>query len=193
MPWLDYVEVYWGETCQFYVTPIGTDEVCLALMTRNPHLRIDEALPHFPLLERRLAGSHPITAERGAVAATRSLRRVTRGNIALIGDASGTVDPIAGSGLCLAFKQALAVADALVAGDLHVYERAHRRLARRPRFMADFMLLMDCSRFLRERSLAAFESHPGLFANLLAMHVGQLNPVRCVAAATALGWQVIAS
>jgi hypothetical protein len=91
----------------------------------------------------------------------------------------------------LAFKQATALAAALAAGDLSLYERAHRRLARRPSFMANFMLLMDRSSFLRKRSLAAFEAHPHLFANLLAMHVGNLTPVRFAATATELGWQVI--
>jgi hypothetical protein len=40
--------------------------------------------------------------------------------------------------------------------------------------MADFMLLMDRSALLRRRTLRTFESHPHLFSNLLAMHVGRL-------------------
>ncbi|HZS52989.1 MAG TPA: NAD(P)/FAD-dependent oxidoreductase [Bryobacteraceae bacterium] len=190
-PWSDYVEVFWGENCQLYVTPIGVNEICVALLTRNSRQRLSDALRFFPLLEKRLRGCDAITTERGALAATRHLYRVTRGNVALVGDASGTVDPITGEGLGLAFKQSMALATVLSAGDLNLYERAHRRLARRPRFMADFMLLMDRSKRLRQRSLAAFESHPHLFANLLAMHIGKLTPARFAATATRLGWQVI--
>lgn len=192
-PWSEYVEVFWGEDCQFYVSPTSANEICLALLTRDPRRKIDAALAQFPALQKRLCAADATSAERGALAATRRLRRVTHGNVALIGDASGTVDPITGEGMCLAFKQALALAAALQAGDLNLYDRAHRLLAQRPRFMARFMLLMDRSTFLRERSLAAFESHPDLFASLLAMHVGDWTPIRFAATATALGWQVIAS
>jgi menaquinone-9 beta-reductase len=190
-PWSDYVEVYWGERCQFYVTPVGEREVCVALMTKDSYQRVAEALARFPLLAKRLEGIEPATPERGALAATRIVRRVTRRNVALIGDASGTVDPITGEGLCLAFKHAAALADALVRSDLSLYDRAHARLTRRPRFMADSMLLMDRFSFVQSRTLAAFEAKPLLFANLLSMHVGQLNAVRFAATAAGLGWKVV--
>ena len=38
---------------------------------------------------------------------------MSRGNVALIGDASGTVDAITGEGLCLAFSQAMVLAECL--------------------------------------------------------------------------------
>lgn len=188
-PSSDFVEVLWGEGCQIYVTPVNANEIGIALITRKPKFRIADALPQFRTLKRRL--HYPTSEERGALAATRRLDRVTQGNVALIGDASGSVDPITGEGLCLAFQQALALASALSAGNLDLYENAHRQLGRRPRFMADFMLLMDRSRFLRERSLAAFESHPSLFAHLLAMHVGECASLCFAAAGAALGWRVV--
>lgn len=190
-PWSDYVEVFWADRFQFYVTPVNADEVCVALITRDPQLRVAGALKEVGSLRERLAGCECVSTERGAIAATRQLRRVTRANVALVGDASGTIDPIAGEGLCLAFKQAEALAAALETGDLNRYERAHARLTRRPRFMADFMLMMDRSAWLRTRTLRAFERHPDLFANLLAMHVGHWSPTRFAAAASALGWQLI--
>ncbi len=192
-PWSDYVEVFWGDDCQFYVSPTSANELCVALLTRDPQRRIERALPQVPELAQRLADCESTTAERGRFAVTRRLRSVTRSNIALIGDASGTVDPITGEGMCLAFKQATALAGALANGNLQHYETAHRRLARRPRLMADFMLLMDRSGFLRKRTLAAFESHPDLFSRLLAVHVGAASPLRFATAATALGFQLIAS
>lgn len=190
-PWSKYVEIHWGEGCQFYVTPTGPDRVCLALVTRNPHRRIADELPRFPALHSRLAGQESITCERGALAATRRLRRVTRGNVALIGDASGTVDPITGEGICLALQQAVFLADGLAAGDLSRYEHDHTRLMRRPRFMADCLLLLDRSAALRERALTAFAANPPLFAKLLAMHVGSLKPTRLAATVAALGWEIM--
>lgn len=192
-PWSNFVEVYWGDESQFYVSPTGDEEVCVALLTRDPAHRIRESLAQFPELSERLAGAEPTNTERGRAVANCYLKRVTCETVALVGDASGTVDPITGQGLCMAFKQAGALAAALVREDLSHYEREHRRLARRPRFMADFMLLMDRSKFLRDRSLLALARYPHLFANLLAMHVGELNPVRFATTATALGLAVIAS
>jgi flavin-dependent dehydrogenase len=192
-PWSSYVEVYWGADCQFYVSPTADNEICLALLTRDPHHRIRESLQQIPELAARLANAQPAGPERGRAIANRRLRRVTHRNIALIGDASGTIDPITGEGLCLAFRQAQALASAMASEDLRLYEREHRRLARRPRFMTDFMLLMDRSAFLRRRSLAALERRPELFRKLLAMHVGELRPVHFAKAATALGLAVIAS
>jgi flavin-dependent dehydrogenase len=114
-----------------------------------------------------------------------------RGNIALIGDASGSVDAITGEGLCLGFHQALALADAMGCGDLAQYESAHHRLARRPRFMADFMLTMDRREWLRKRALPALASHPELFRGLLAMHVGAARPADFAANCLALGWRML--
>jgi len=53
------------------------------------------------------------------------------------------VDAITGEGLGLSFRQGLALADALEAGDLEKYQSAHRWLARRPHFMSRLLLLLD--------------------------------------------------
>jgi flavin-dependent dehydrogenase len=82
------------------------------------------------------------------------------------------VDAITGEGLRLGFEQGMALAEALEAGDLNVYAAAHRRLARRPAFMAGLMLSLDRSAWLRRRVLRALSDDPGIFATQLAMHVG---------------------
>ncbi len=175
-PWTDYMEIYWAAGSQMYVTPVNRSEVCVALITRDARLRLDQALPQFPQLAKRLAGAEASTAERGAVTASRSLRHVFRGRTILIGDASGSVDAITGEGMSLSFHQAIALADALASGDLAAYQTEHRRLARRPAFMANLMLSLDRSRWLRRRVLHGLASDSGIFANLLAMHVGSISP-----------------
>jgi flavin-dependent dehydrogenase len=190
-PWTDYVEVYWGDGCQIYITPVAPDEVGAALLSRDPKLRVWDAVKRFPELAAKLDGAQESSNERGAVTASRRLRRVTRGNVALIGDASGSVDAISGEGLCLGFHQALALADAMERRDLSLYESAHRRLAMRPRFMADFMLSMDRSQWLRRRALPALASHPELFQGLLAMHVGAARKADFAAHCVALGWRML--
>ena len=170
--WTDFMEIYWADNCQMYVTPVGNDEACIALITRDPHMRLNDAMPRFPELARRIQGAAMVDRDRGAVTATRRLRRVYRGRIALIGDASGSVDAITGEGMGLAFRQALALADALVADNLDQYQAAHRRLARRPAFMAQLMLLLDRFPLLRPFVLRTFEAKPVIFERLLAVHVG---------------------
>ena len=176
-PWTDYMEIYWGSGSQMYVTPVNRSEVCVVLITRDAHLRLERALPQFPDLSRRLDGAAPSTTARGAVTASRSLRRVFRGRTVLIGDASGSVDAITGEGLSLSFHQAIALADALAVGDLGSYQAEHRRLARRPNFMANLILSLDRFPVLRRRVLRALASEPEIFANMLAMHVGSISPV----------------
>jgi menaquinone-9 beta-reductase len=170
--WTDFMEIYWADGCQMYVTPVGCDEACVALITRDPHMRLNDAMPRFPELARRLEGAAIVDSDRGAVTATRRLRRVYRGRIALVGDASGSVDAITGEGMSLAFRQALALADAMVAGNLDQYQSAHRRLARRPAFMAQLMLTLDRFPRLRPRVLKAFRAKPVIFERLLAVHAG---------------------
>jgi flavin-dependent dehydrogenase len=119
------------------------------------------------------------------------LKRVYTGNVALVGDASGSVDAVTGEGLCLLFQQANALAGALAAGDLSLYAAEHRRIGRRPEFMADLMLLLDRQRGLRRRVLRAMSAQPRLFARMLAHHVGQLTPAEFVSNGLALGWQLL--
>jgi flavin-dependent dehydrogenase len=174
-PWTDMVEVHWGPGFQIYVAPIGPREVGIALLCRDPGLRIDGALEFLPGLAARLAGGPHLSLERGGISAMRRLPSVTQGHIALIGDASGAVDAITGQGMCLSFRQALALADSLAAGDLEGYEIAHRRILQRPRWMANFLLLLDRHPRARAEVMRGFERHPGLFMALLAYHVGTVS------------------
>jgi flavin-dependent dehydrogenase len=172
-PWTDCVEVYWGEGCQIYVTPVGPDEVCIALISRDQALRLDAALTRFPVLNRRLAGAAVCSRERGSITATVRLRAVTRGNVALIGDASGSVDAITGEGICLGLRQAEVLAAALENSNLNEYERAHPRLALRPNIMAQAMLLLDRGTAIRQLALGTMSAQPWVFRQLLAVHVWQ--------------------
>ncbi|HEY2017975.1 MAG TPA: FAD-dependent monooxygenase [Bryobacteraceae bacterium] len=187
---LDFMEIHWGEGCQLYLTPIGSEEICVVLISRNPRLRLDEALAQqFPEVARRLRA--PATLERGGVSASRRLKAVYKGRVALVGDASGSVDAITGEGLCLLFQQAVALASAFEVEDLSQYQAEHRRIGRRPEFMADVMLLLDDRTRLRRRVLRTMASNPRLFTGMLAMHVGQLSPLDFFTNGLAFGWHLL--
>lgn len=172
-PWSTFVEIFWGRRGQVYITPVAPDEICVALISRHSKLRLDEALQDFPSLRSRLAGVPHASNEMGAMSISRQLRRVYRDGIALLGDASGSVDAITGEGLCLAFKQAAALALALKTGGLKDYQIQHRRINTRPRYMASLMLLLELHEGLQKRALASLAKRPKLFESFLNVHVGE--------------------
>ena len=171
-PWSRFVEIYWSNHGQAYVTPVSSTEVCVAFIAREKMSSPREALRRFPALERHLASAQPTGAPRGSVTLAGTLPRVTSGNIALIGDASGSVDAITGEGIALGFRQATALALALKANDLAAYQQAHRRIMRLPTVMSRSLLLMDRSPRLRDLALTLFERQPWLFEQLLKIHIG---------------------
>ncbi|MGD0666295.1 MAG: FAD-dependent monooxygenase [Bryobacteraceae bacterium] len=193
VPWSDFMEIHWGEDCQLYLTPVGDAEICVVLISRDHRQRLDRVLPRFPELARRLDAAGAASSDRSGVSATRRLRRVWHGNVALVGDASGSVDAITGEGLCLLFQQAEALAGALAVGDLALYQAAHRRIGRRPELMAHLMLLLDRHGRLRNRVLRAFAARPRLLSRMLALHVGELSFFDSAANGLALGWQMLTS
>jgi flavin-dependent dehydrogenase len=191
-PWSEFVEIYWGPRSQMYVTPIAPEQICVALISRTRCNSFQSGLDDFPALRARLAGAVPVTPARGALTVTRRLRSVTAGNVALVGEASGSCDAITGEGLAMGFRQAIAVAAAISSGNLESYETAHREIAALPHMMARAMLLMDGSRIVREHALRAFAAKPEIFQRLLSLHVGGLAPSTFgVAGALSVGWQVL--
>jgi flavin-dependent dehydrogenase len=179
-PWSDRVEVHWGDRCEAYVTPAGPELVGVAMLWSGGTASFDQLLPHFPALRRRLAGAPAASRDRGCGPLAQRPRRVARGRIALVGDASGYLDAITGEGLSLAFHQAFALVDTIgaidagTARDLVPYERAHRRLRRLPEALIRLLLAAERRPWLRRRAVRALAADPGLFERLLGLHAGSL-------------------
>lgn len=191
-PWSPFVEVHWANCGQMYVTPVGSDDICVVLITSNKHLRLDDALPLFPELWQRLAGHIPSDKSIGGVSVTRKLKAVTTGCIALLGDSSGSADAITGVGLSLAFQQASALADAMLSGDLGQYQAEHRRVSALPRTMGELMLVMDDHPWVRRRMFKGFSQSPQMFGKLLAMHTGVISPLQLgLKDCLSFGWSVL--
>jgi flavin-dependent dehydrogenase len=176
-PCTDFVEVHWGSNCQIVVTPVRPDEVCLVVTSRSPRMRLKEALLQFPEIARRLRAVSPITKDLGAITALRVLHRVYRGHVALVGDASGSVDSLTGEGLGLAFRQAEALAEAIACDDLTRYQAAHRRINRLPEMMSRLLLALENCPRLRRRAIVALAKEPRLFERLLGAHTGAFSPL----------------
>ncbi len=171
-PWSGFMEVHWSDRGQAYVTPVGPEEVCVAVVGRERFRSVDTSLECFPGLAERLRGAKQLGVERGALTVGQLYDRVTKGRTALVGDASGSVDAVTGQGLALAFLQADALGRALKSGHLRDYEEAHRRIRRVPVFMSQSMLLMDRFAMVRRWSQGVFAANPRIFERMLAVHVG---------------------
>jgi len=191
-PWTDCVEIYWSRYAQAYVTPVAKAGVCVVVVSRNMRVRSNSIASEFPVLADHLASAEA-GREAGAVTLTCGLKRVYRGRVALIGDASGSVDAITGEGLCLSFHQATALADAFEVGNLGNYQVAHRRFASRPTAMSRLLLLLDSQPKLRHRAMRAMAAHPDLFSRLLAVHVGATSPAHLAATGALLGLRFVSA
>ena len=191
-PWTDCVEVHWGEKMQAYVTPLGSEETCVVLVSLEPRVSLADAWSEFPELAAHLQDQELSSVERGGFTATRKLSRVYRGNIALTGDASGSIDAITGEGLCLSFRQGMALADALENGELASYEAAHSRLARRPNFMSRVLLLLGRNVRLRQRVLKVLARDSSLFGRFLAVHGGESSALHFATTSLRFGVQFLA-
>jgi flavin-dependent dehydrogenase len=172
-PWSRMVEVHWGDLGQAYITPVGPEEICVATVARDPAIRMEAVLASLPVLRAYLQGAGLLSTVRGALTTTRKLRRVTAGNVALTGDASGSADAITGEGIALSFRQALLLAEAIAVDDLAIYEAGHPAILRMPHLMSRIMLRLDAWPGLRERALGLLSGQPQLFAHLLRLHLGE--------------------
>lgn len=191
-PWSDAVEVHWARGCQIFITPMAGDEIGVAVLSRDPALRLEGALARFPALAEKLLGAAQTTRESGDATGLRILPAVTRGRVALVGDASGTVDAVTGHGLSLSFQQAIPLAEAMRLDDPAHYQRAHKHIAAVPIAMSRLMLLMSESDWIRRRAMRLFQETPGLFSKLLAIHA-ETMPLSSVGMAeiAGFGWKFL--
>jgi flavin-dependent dehydrogenase len=171
-PWTDVVEVHWGHRCELFVTPTAADEVCIALISSDSRLRVEQALRMFPNVDASLRRATPVMREGGAITALGCARDVVRGNVALVGDASCAIDGVAGQGLSLAFQEAIALGEALGRCDLAWYARAHRKITQTAVRMTQLLLLMDRAEWIRRKTLRLFASQPALYSRMMAVHTG---------------------
>jgi flavin-dependent dehydrogenase len=175
-PWTDLVEVHWTEGYEAYVTPVGERTVGVALMWTGRTQGFDASLVRFPALERRLEGASAASTDRGAGPLERRCRKVVRGRLALVGDASGYLDAISGEGLALSFHHAFAVVEAMAANDLEAYAAAHRHIGRYPRAITHLLLLIGRHPRLRRQVMRSLAGDPTLMARFLALKVRDGGP-----------------
>jgi flavin-dependent dehydrogenase len=177
-PWSDFVEVHWADRAEAYVTPVGPQLVGVAILTSETPVDFDRNLERFPVLERHLAGAPIASRDRGAGPFGHRPIAVARSNLALVGDASGSLDPITGEGLSVAFAQARALIASITRGGFEDYMAEHRRILRTPRILTGLLLAAKRRPWLRRRLVRLFASSPAVFELLLDLAAsGRRRPV----------------
>jgi flavin-dependent dehydrogenase len=190
-PWTNLVEVHWARRSQMVVTPTAPDEICVSFFVDDPQMRMDRVLGQFPEVAGKLRGAVPASSEAGSMIQFCRARGVVRRNIALVGDASCTVDAVSGQGVSLAFQQGHLLADALAAQNLAQYQSAHDRLTLTAIRVTRLLLVMNSSQWLRRRVLRLFSTRPNLFAKMIAVHTqSSAEPLQAGAIAD-LTWRVL--
>lgn len=163
-PWSSFVEVHWSDLGEAYVTPVGGNEVGVALLWNGDGRRYDELLASFPQLAARLRHAVPASPTFGAGPFAQRVRRPYAGRVALVGDAAGYIDPLTGEGLTIGLLSAQVLATTLAtSGALADYARAQRRITRDYRVVTRLMLTIAARPWLRQRLIAAFERTPEAF------------------------------
>lgn len=168
-PWSPWVEVHFHERGEAYVTPLGSDEVGVALLTHGRPEGHERELSSFPSLARRLGGGVEAGRVRGAGPLEQRVSSVLAPGVALVGDAAGYLDALSGEGLALGFRSAVALVRRFAEGELWRYPADHARIGRAYYALTHFMLLLSSRPRLRRAVLRHLMRHPELFSDLLAV------------------------
>jgi flavin-dependent dehydrogenase len=174
-PWTDLVEVHWGPECEAYITPIGPEEIGVALLWSGGKATFDDLLGRLPRVEERLHHAFATSRDRGTGPLKQRAVAVSRGRLALVGDAAGYLDAITGEGLALALNQAFVLVEAISKNNLRHYRRACRRVTRLPDLITAGVLAAERRPWLRRRLMRTLAAEPRLFDRLLGVHAGTLT------------------
>jgi flavin-dependent dehydrogenase len=187
-PWTDWVEVHWHDHAEAYVTPLGPDEVGVALLSHGAPGAYEDLLRLFPRLEQAL-GDRPAGRVRGAGPFEQRVRGVLAPGVALVGDASGYLDAVSGEGLALGFRCAMALVDRFATGQLWRYPDDHSALGATYNGMTQLMLEIAKRPWLRRWAIRFLAARPALFSDLLGVASGS-RAAATSAVGAALGWAV---
>lgn len=122
-PWSDFVEVWWGDDFEVYVTPVAHHTINIALLA-NRAMSLEGALKVLPELNERVASSRILQKASGAGPLLHRTTHRRRGRVLIAGDAAGFVDAMTGEGNTLALGSGIAASRAVVSGRLWLYPYA---------------------------------------------------------------------
>jgi flavin-dependent dehydrogenase len=158
----DRVEVFFHRDGELYLAPTGGGETLVAALFHRDRFRRDglmhliNSIPEVRERAHRVELTAPV---RAASPLGLHLPRIVDRGLLLIGDAAGAPDPITGDGIAMAMASVQHAADAIVSGDLQVYERVRLTMGRNADRLGRLLLAVSraegraAQALLRKRSL----------------------------------------
>jgi 2-polyprenyl-6-methoxyphenol hydroxylase-like FAD-dependent oxidoreductase len=194
-PWSDYVEVYWQNGVEAYVTPVGPQLVNIGFLWDRQRYKLPGSgktlfpslLAAFPSLYQRLDGRPPADTPRAIGPLQRRVSSPIADGVLLIGDAAGYLDAITGEGISLATAQALALSKIvapllqqqtgrLTRRDLAPYAQAHQEIVRPYYQLTHLVLWISRHPAVREWVISTLARDNHLFQHLLSANMGLASP-----------------
>ena len=165
-PCTSFVEVHWAPDVEAYVTPVASDLVGVALLTRQRG-SFDRHFGRLPLLQNRFRHAEPAGEVLGAGPLRQRVRTRVAGRVLLVGDASGYIDALTGEGIALGIAQARVAVAAIAADDPARYEDDWLRVTRRYRMLTASLLLGTQVRPVRELLVPTAQLLPRAFGTVV--------------------------
>jgi menaquinone-9 beta-reductase len=191
-PWSVFVEVYWGNGIEAYVTPVGPHSVNLAFlwdrhiagpMKSKDHI-FEHCLDQFPHLGKRLAGALPTDSLTAVGPLEQRVSNTIADGVAMIGDSAGYMDAITGEGISLALGSALLFEKQVIplmqshpkkivsTTDLQPFQRMQAGLFHQYASLADLALFFAGKPWLAGLAIDLLAARPELFQYLLSCNLG---------------------
>jgi flavin-dependent dehydrogenase len=167
-PRSDLIEVHWGRHAEVYLTPVGPQELGVALLAARRGTWAEQ-LEDFPDVRDLIAGAEPASVVRGAGPMRQRASRVADGRVALVGDAAGYVDALTGEGLAVGLAAATELARCLADDRLQDYPAAHRRVTWRSHALTLGMLSIARSPVLRRAIVPISSSVPWAYRGMVGV------------------------
>ena len=172
-PWSNFVEVYWSEEAEAYVTPVSENQVGVAILFYKDRApsgadKYEQLLPLFPELQKRLSNSQYSSHIRGAGPFEQRVEKGVKGRFFLVGDAAGYLDPLTGEGIKLGLDGAKAVVECIVENRPQQYIVAHKKILRKYWIMTDGLLRLRQIPLLRKLMIPVLRRIPKLFSVIIS-------------------------
>ena len=169
-PWSDFVEVYWSEHAEAYVTPVSDNLVGVAILYAKAHAppkdKYESLLSLFPELQEKL--SQPCTALSGSGPFERRTKTPVQKRILLVGDSAGYLDPLTGEGIRMGLDSAQAALRCVLHDQPYRYAKEWRSVTRRYWWMTDGLLRVRSIPFLRRLMIPLLKRSPWLFGHIVS-------------------------
>lgn len=175
-PWNQRVEVHYADGCEAYVSPVGTNQVGVAVLS-GKGLQRSNWLDAFPELAARL--QEPLSDLSGLGPLWQRARQVHQPGLVLLGDAAGYLDACTGEGLTLALAQAELLAREWRPGCRYfpAYARGYAGIVNHYYAVTFAALALAHWPRLSLATLRVLAEHPRLFQSLLSANQGLRSPL----------------